>query len=261
MLFSIALRACSYRSYRETKTGVIAAGLLSRAKSDPVVPDLAFSLPESELPLPAGDIRTMARGRPVVALSPIAYGKPQNWPTSHRALHERYVQQIAHVLSGLSVQGYSLIIVCSSLGDDESVIDEIFACLDEETKHRLDGQVHFPKIKTWRDLVAILHDTDYLIASRLHGTILGFLTRTPVIAISFDPKVDCVMEDLHQTDYLLQIGDFTAEQVLNALDQIKPRTDAVVNRITSYRQEVLPALAQQYDFLASVVLEQHQSRN
>ena len=260
ILFSIALRVCCYRSYREAKTSVIATGLLSRAVNDPVVPDLAFSLPDSELPSPVGDMRRMARGRPVIALSPIAYGKPDNWPTTNRALYDRYVQQLAQLLSCLSRQGYFLIIVCSSLGDDESVIDEVLGCLDDETKRRLDGQIHFSRIKTWRDLVAVLYDTDHLIASRLHGTILGFLTQTPVIAISYDPKVDWVMEDLHQTDYLLQIRDFTAEEVLNALDRIKPRKDAVVESITSYRQDVLPALARQYDSLARLVLEHHQSR-
>ena len=261
MLFSTALRVCCYRSYRETKTSAIAAGLLSRAAKDPVVPDLAFGLPDSEVPSPLGEIRRMARGRPVIALSPIAYGKPENWPTADRALHDRYVQQMAQLLSCLSRQNYFLIIVCSSLGDDESVIDEILGCLDDETKQRVDGQTHFPKIKTWRDLVAVLHDADYLIASRLHGTILGFLTQTPVIAISFDPKVDWVMEDLHQTDYLLQIRDFTAAEVLNALDRIKPRKDAVVDTIISYRQHILPTLARQYDSLARLVLDHHQSRN
>jgi polysaccharide pyruvyl transferase WcaK-like protein len=261
MLFSIALGVCRYRSYRETKTSAIAERLLSRATSDPVVPDLAFSLPDSALPSPTADIRTMARSRPVIAISPIAYGKPESWPTPDRALHDRYVEQIAQLLSRLSGQGYFLIIVCSSLGDDESVVDEILGRLDDETKHRLDDQVYFPKVKTWRDLVAVLYDADYLIASRLHGTILGFMTQTPVIAISFDPKVDWVMEDLQQTDYLLHIHDFTAEEVLDALDRIKLRKDTVVDRIISYRQEVLPALARQYDSLASLVLEHHQSRN
>jgi polysaccharide pyruvyl transferase WcaK-like protein len=259
--FSIALRVCCYRSYRETKTSVIASHLLSRATNDPVVPDLAFSLPDSELPSPVRDIRTMAGGRPVIALSPIAYGKPGNWPTPDGALHDRYVHQMAQVLSCLSRQGYFLVVVCSSLGDDESVITEILGCLEDEVMHRLDGQIHFPKAKTWKELVAVLYDADYLIASRLHGTILGFVTQTPVIAISFDPKVDWVMEDLHQTDYLLQIRDFTAEQVLNALDRIKVRKDAVEEQIASYRKDTVSASARQYDALARLALARHQSRN
>ena len=109
----------------------------------------------------------------------------------------------------------------------------------------------------------MLRDVDYLIASRLHGTILGFVSLTPAIAISFDPKVDWVMEDLHQTDYLLHFQDFTADDVLNAFDRMKVRRDAVVEQIASYRQEILSssASARQYDFLAELALRHHQAHN
>jgi polysaccharide pyruvyl transferase WcaK-like protein len=259
IFLSMALRLSCYRSYRETNSKTMAASLLPRATSDAVVPDMVFSLPDSELPPPVGGIRTMARGRPVIALSPIAYGKPGNWPISDRAVHGRYVQQLAQVLSCLSRRGYFLIVVCSSLGDDEGVIPDLLGCLDDEMKQSLGGQIHFPTIRTWRDLVAVLREADYLIASRLHGTILGFMTQTPTVAVSFDPKVDWVMEDLQQTDYLLQIRDFTAEQVLNALDRIKVRRDAVVEQIASYRKGTLSASAHQYDTLARLVLAHHQS--
>jgi polysaccharide pyruvyl transferase WcaK-like protein len=261
MFISMALHMCCYRSYRETKSRAIAASVLSRATNDSIVPDLAFSLPESELPSPIGGIRTMARGRPVIAVSPIAYAKPGNWPTADRVLHDRYVQQMAQVLSCLSRQGYFLIVVCSSLGDDESVIPDLLGRLDLETKHNLQGQIHFPTIKTWREFVAVLRDADYLIASRLHSTILGFVTQTPVVAISFDPKVDWVMEDFRLTDYLLQIRDFTAEEVLNAVDRIQVRRDAVVEQIASYRQGNHSASARQYDSLARLVLAHYQSHN
>jgi polysaccharide pyruvyl transferase WcaK-like protein len=261
ILLSIALRMSCYRSYRETKSRTIAANLLPRATNDAVVPDIAFSLPDSELPLPVRGIRAMAQGRPVIALSPIAYGKPGNWPIPDRTLHDRYVQQLAQALSGLSRRGYFLIVVCSSLGDDEGVIPDLLGCLDDEVKQSLHGQIHFPSIRTWRDLVAVLLDADYLVASRLHGTILGFMTQTPTVALSFDPKVDWVMEDLKQTDYLLQIRNFTAEQVLDALDRIKVRRDAVVEQITSYRGGTLSAFARQYDTLARLVLAHHQFHN
>jgi polysaccharide pyruvyl transferase WcaK-like protein len=257
MFFSSALRMCRYRSYRDSKSRAIAASFLSRAINDSVVPDPVFSMPDSELPSPTGRIRTIARGRPVVVLSPIAFSKPGNWPIQDRPLYDRYVQQMARVLSCLTRQGYFLVVACSSLGDDESVIPDLKEQLDDETKRGLDGQVLFPTIKTWRDFVAVLRDADYLIASRLHGTILGFLTQTPVVAISFDPKVDWVMEDLHQTDYLLQIRDFTAEQVLDALNRIKVCRDSVVEQIASYRQSILSASAQQYDSLSKLVLAHH----
>jgi polysaccharide pyruvyl transferase WcaK-like protein len=260
---SMALRLCCYRSFREKKSRAIVAKLFPRAMNDSVVPDLAFSMPESEIPSSAAIIRKMALDRPVVALSPIAYAKPVNWPTPDQALHDRYVRQLAEVLGCLMRRGYFIVMVCSSLGDDESVIPEILDRLDEETKRNLNGQVRFPSVKTWRDFAAVLRDADYLIASRLHGTILGFLTQTPVVAISFDPKVDWVMEDLHQTDYLLHIRDFTAEEVLNALDRVKVGREAAVERIATYRKGIFTdsASSRQYDYLAGLALSHHQSRN
>jgi polysaccharide pyruvyl transferase WcaK-like protein len=261
LFFSTALRLSCYRSYREANTRSIAASLFSRAMKDPVVPDLAFSLPESEIPLPASKIRKLAQGRSIIAVSPIAFAKPSNWPTPDRAVHDRYVQEMAKVLSCLSRQGSFPIVVCSSLGDDESVIPEILAHLDDEAKQSLREQIHFPEVKTWKEFVAVLREVDYLVASRLHGTILGFLTQTPTVAISFDPKVDWVTQDLHQTEYLLQIRDFTAEQVLKKLDRIKSQRVAVVEQLISYRKSILSPAAEQYDTLSRLALAHQQSHS
>jgi polysaccharide pyruvyl transferase WcaK-like protein len=256
-----ALRCASYRSYRDANSRAIAATLLPQAAKDSVVPDLVFSMPGSEIPAPAGSIRELASGRAVVAISPIAYAKPFNWPTPDNAVHERYVQQMTRIVSALSRQGYFLVIVYSSLGDDQSVIPDVMGRLDDEVKQGLVGQIHFSTIKSWRDLVAVLRDSDYLVASRLHSTILGFVTQTPTVAISFDPKVDWVMQDLHQSDFLLHILDFTAEEAADAVDRIKVRRDAVVQQLASYRQRALSESARQYDVLAELSLAHCQSRN
>ena len=261
LFISMVLRLSCYRSYRDPHSRAILAKLVSSAARDSVVADLAFSMPDSELPPPAGTIRKLARGRPIVVLSPMAYAKPVNWPTPNRALYDRYVQQMVRVLSTLSRQGYFVVVACSSLGDDETVIPDLMGGLGDEVKRSLDGQIHFPTIKTWKDFVAVMRDADYLVASRLHGTILGFVAQTPAVAISVDPKVDWVMEDLGQTDSLLQFCNFTAEDVLKAIDRIKIHRDAVVESIAHYRQGVLLASQQQYDSLAALALAHHQSHN
>jgi polysaccharide pyruvyl transferase WcaK-like protein len=244
---SAALRLARYRSYRDKNSREIAAGLLSRATRDSVVPDLAFSLPSSELPAPAG-VRSISQGRTIVAISPMAYAKPGSWPYEDRALYDRYVQQMSHVVSQLLERGFFLVIVWSSLSD-ESVIPELLGRLDSKSQKRLARQMHIPTIAHWQNLVALLQDVDFLIASRLHSAILGFLTQRPTVAISFDPKVDWVMEDLCQTDYLLQIRDFTAENVIQALDRLALRRNCVMEQIGSYRDRALSVSALQYDTL------------
>jgi polysaccharide pyruvyl transferase WcaK-like protein len=253
---SSALRMAAYRSYRDKNTRAFAAGLLQLASEDPVVPDLALSLPPSEIPRPAG-IRSMARGRTIIAVSPIIYAKPPFWPSTwfqNRDFYERYVGQMANVVSLLLKSGCFLVFVYSSLGDDQSVVPEILERLDEESRKRCALQVHIPAITTWTDLVGLLRDVDFLIASRLHSAILGFVAQTPTIAISYDRKVDWIMEELGQTGCLLQMRDFVAEDVIRTLERIQPRRNAIAAQIASYLHRIVPLSDRQYDALAELAL-------
>ena len=249
---SAALRMAQYRSYRDKNSKEFAARLLQQTARDTIVPDIAFSLPSSELPPPAG-IRSRSQGRTVVAISPIAYARPGSWPCPDRTLHDRYLQQMRDVVSQLLKRGYFLVVVCSSLGDDDRIIPDLLDQLDDQPREMMVRQMYVPRVRTWKDLVASLRDVDILIASRLHSTILGFLTQTPTVAISFDPKVDWVMEDLGQTDYLLQIRDFTSRDVIEALDRIELRRGVVVEQIATYRHRIHSACALQYDALTELV--------
>jgi polysaccharide pyruvyl transferase WcaK-like protein len=257
---SAALRMAEYRSYRDKESRKATSRLLRRTAGDPIVPDMAFSLPSSELPPRAG-ARSISLGRKVVAISPIAFAKPGSWPKQDRILHDRYLQQMVDVVRQLLERGHFLVMVCSSLGDDDRVIPELLERLDEKSRERVAAQVHIPRIWTWKDLVASLRDVDILIASRLHNAILGFITQTPTIAISFDPKVDWVMGDLGQTDYLLQIRDFSAGDVIEALDRVEIRRDVVLKQIAAYLGQVQSIFARQYSALVDLAMASYRWRN
>jgi polysaccharide pyruvyl transferase WcaK-like protein len=255
MFLTAALGMACYRSYRDKHSKDIVTALLGRADRDPVVPDLAFSIPPSAL-APSASIRVLAQGHAIIAVSPIAFYKPEPgmWFSQDPARYQLYVQKMADVISQLLGRGYFLVLVWSQLRDDESVIPELLGRLDDQSKQRLARQLHIPAIETWKDLVAILRDVDLLIASRLHSTILGFMSETPTIAISFDPKVDWVMEDVGQTDYLLQLRDFSSRDVIDAVNRLEPRKDVVVQQIASYRRGIQPLMSSQYDSLAALAI-------
>src|SRR5208282_5374706 len=203
---------------------------------------------------PSAGSRSISRGRTVVAISPIAYARPGSWPYPNGTLHDRYLQQMTDIVARLLERGYFLVIVCSSLGDDERVIPELLERLDDRSREMVARQMHVPRIRTWKDLVASLRDADLLIASRLHSAILGFLTHTPTVAISFDPKVDGVMKDLGQTEYVFQIHDFEAADVIDALESIDSNRNLVVEQIASYQHRILSVSGLQYDNLAALAL-------
>lgn len=254
-----ALRVAAYRSYRDRNSREIAAGLYHRAKLDPVVPDLAFSLPSTEV-LSSNCIRKIAGGRKIVAVSPMAFAKPGNWPFEDAVLYSRYLRSIAGVISQL-LERDGFIVMVWSAQSDQKVIQEIFEYLDDRSKDRLQRQMHIPEISSWRDLVAALLNVDFLVASRLHSTILGFVTLRPTVAISFDPKVDWMMEDLGQTDALLQIRDFEPDDVIRALDRLESRRQSVTEQIRSYRQRAVSELAMQYDTIAALAGALHPHLN
>jgi polysaccharide pyruvyl transferase WcaK-like protein len=80
----------------------------------------------------------------------------------------------------------TVIIVCSSLGDDESVGRELLDRADNEVKKRYARRIYVPRVAAWQDFAASLLEADLFIASRLHGAILGFMTQTPTVAISIE---------------------------------------------------------------------------
>ena len=253
-----ALRLCCYRSFREGHSRDIAAALYSGAMNDAVVPDLAFSLPlETIASLRESGIRAMAGERAVIAVSPMAYAKPGDWPTPNRDLHDRYVEQMAELLPRLAKLGYFIVVVCSSRGDDESVIAGILERLNDEARRTLEGRVHYATAKTWKEFVSVVRGADCLIASRLHGVILGFISEVPAIAISVDPKIDWVMEDLQQTDFLLHFRDFTAGDILDALKRMNRQRGGLIERIVSYRKSALCShlYTSQYDSLVQLALK------
>ena len=257
---ALTLRLARYRSYREAHSRNVAANWYSAASKDLVIPDLAFGLPPALMP-PSSGIRSQAEGRPIVAVSPIAFKRPGDWPLHNQALYDRYRNQMARVLLQLARRGYFLVVTWSSAGDDRHVISEILSCLDEEEDRTVRRQMLSPSISSWRELAAILEDADFLIASRLHSMILGFMTKTPTIAISYDPKTDWVMQDLSQTDYLLQIQNFQADEVLSALDRLLVCRQNVVEQIVRYRDRISPQLMSQFNTLAEFVSRKHQESN
>ena len=186
LFLSAALRMARYRSFRDKHSRELAAALLQSAANDPVVPDLAFTLPP---PTTGRPLSTSADSRTVVAISPIAYAKPRNWPHQNHDLHKRYIHQIAQVITDLIRRGSFVVIVWSSLGDDQSVIAELLDHLADDCRMEVARQVLIPTITSWQDFVAAVGKVDFLIASRLHSAILGFITQTPTVAISLIPKL------------------------------------------------------------------------
>jgi hypothetical protein len=66
---------------------------------------------------------------------------------------------------------------------------------------------------------------DLTVASRLHGVILSHLNGTPVLALSFDPKVDAHMSAVGQQDYCLNIDRLQFDVLVKRFNALKIRRE------------------------------------
>ncbi len=247
-----ALSTAQYRSYRDGQTKTAASHLLRIAESDAVVPDLAFAVPLAE-PDPAWREEPIRRASKVVAISPIVFMKPGLWPCQDLVIYQRYVRELSLAIRGLLERDYEIVFVWSALSD-KAVIPDLMTQLKDLSGISFETKIRVSTVATWREFVRTVHGADVLIASRLHSVILGCVSGAPLLAISFDPKVDWVMADLGQTQNLLQIATFTAADIIGACEQALGNSKEIRQSLNSYVTRAGSLSAEQYDFLAELTL-------
>jgi polysaccharide pyruvyl transferase WcaK-like protein len=241
--FRTALASAAYRSYRDpgSKQQV---GRWKLTRNDPVVPDLAFSLPLAVSP----NGRHPAREGIVVGLSPMVYGHPEHWPTKRPEVYEGYSRRLATFAAWLLERGHRLLIFRSSGADRIAVADfkTRLLGLAGADAHR---RVVETDISTVQDFFREVAAADLVVASRLHGVLMSHMLGKPVLAISFDRKVDAQMESMDQSRYRVDISRFEVPDLIERFTALERNAEAERTTITSRVARSRAELDAQYDTL------------
>jgi polysaccharide pyruvyl transferase WcaK-like protein len=88
------------------------------------------------------------------------------------------------------------------------------------------------------------------VASRLHGLLLSVLAGKPSLAISYDRKVQSLMEDMDQAPYCLDIRSFTSSELLDAFHDLQTKTDLISQKLADIRHRYEMLLENQYRMVA-----------
>jgi polysaccharide pyruvyl transferase WcaK-like protein len=236
-----ALRLADYRSYRDPVSKRLLANL-AVTQNDPVVPDLAFSFPKEAYMVRANVVNV----RPVIGISPIAYLSPAYWPKQQPGVYERYLAILSSFIAVLDEQGYRVMLF-SSASPDRSVIHE----LQEKVAREVVGCRGEPLVEVMpndvESLLACLSQTDVVVASRLHGILLSHMLHKPVLAISYDRKVDTHMQDMNQCEYCIDIHTFTLELLIATFADLSAKREHVESMIRLTMTDYQVLLEQQFD--------------
>jgi polysaccharide pyruvyl transferase WcaK-like protein len=225
---------------------------LEFTREDRVYPDLAFSYSSEEIVKASPE----AGAGKVVGVSPIAYLAKSGWPDQDEAVHNPYIEALLFLVHTLLKRGYSVVLF-SSDGPDREIVNEMVEALVEREGPEVTGRLNDPSTATLPELMGQLGTLDYVVASRLHGVLLSHRFCLPVLAVSYDRKVDTYMADVGLSQYCVDIHSVDGESLLRAFDGMTQNSAAIRATLFQINQRYARDLQQQYD----AVLGQYEKRD
>ncbi len=231
-----ALTMAQYRSYRDEQSKEVVESVGFR-QTHFVFPDLAHSLKIPER-------KSNPKPKPIVGLSPLSYRDPRFWPKGESAIYQQYVNKLTDFSAEVLQQGYGLAFFPSQLKMDPYVIADIKSQL---LSREIDvSEIQEPKTDTVTDLLLAIQNTDYMVACRFHGVLLSLLLCKPVLAISYAPKIDVLMQDTGQGLYTYPIETFSMQDLKQGFANLEKNSQAVSAQIALKMDAYRQALNQQY---------------
>jgi polysaccharide pyruvyl transferase WcaK-like protein len=235
-----ALSLATYRSFRdEGSRSLMRSPLVER---DPVVPDLAYAFPVEQFRVGAQH----STDRPVIGISPIAYGDPRAWPKPDAQMYRDYLKRLATLAASLLDSRHDLVLFGTDSPDLLSVQDlmgEIAKLVPATELER----VRVPPVHNLHQLYAALAGVHAVVASRLHGVLLTQLASIPVLALSYERKVETHMRTLDQEHFCLPVESFEPSLALLRLNEISEKRHDISASIQRAVGDRRRQVEQQYD--------------
>ncbi|MBC6975367.1 polysaccharide pyruvyl transferase CsaB [Bacillus sp. Xin] len=121
---------------------------------------------------------------------------------------EDYMRKLAETLKKFKQEGYDILFVPMHGPFDQSASRDIINLMGTEA-HML------PYKMDVHEKIAILSECSLLIGMRLHALILSAVANTPMIGISYDPKIDSFLQQVNQPIIGSVDGDWSEETLYN----------------------------------------------
>jgi polysaccharide pyruvyl transferase CsaB len=77
------------------------------------------------------------------------------------------------------------------------------------------------------DIERIFSEAKIVLGMRLHSTLMAINTATPFIAINYNPKVKNILSTLNLSEYLMEPGDITPENLLTLCEDILKNSEKI----------------------------------
>ncbi len=233
------LNRVSYRSYRDAISGRLMQSMGIKG-SHPVFPDLVYSLQLPPSISPPAD-----SGRVVVGTNPVPFFDGRYWPTPDPVRYQEYVQKFAKFAEWLDKSGHCVLFFPTQIRADALTISDICQAMN--------GSASSPTLLVGRpmqnleDLVSEISRADLVVANRYHGILISLMMNKPVLGVAYHEKSRALLAQAGQGEYVLNIADFTAEDLIERFSALEANAPAIKNQIAERMAPLRRALEEQYD--------------
>jgi polysaccharide pyruvyl transferase WcaK-like protein len=210
-----SVQMADYVSFRDNESQALVNHLDIR-RATFVFPDSAYALDALHY-VGSG---TSAASRPVVGINPIGVCDPRIWPRQDSALYSRYLDNLAEVLVWLSRQNYEFKIFSAERSVDLYAVEDLKQRLESKLPDKDLLQVCAPPLETVESLMTEMAGFDFVITSKFHGVVFSHLLAKPVVAISYHPKIDHLMQMVEHGKYCLNIESFDSTLLRKAFSEL-----------------------------------------
>jgi polysaccharide pyruvyl transferase WcaK-like protein len=249
VLTKAALRLATFRSYRDNATKQFLDDLGVRTGNDGVYPDLAFSLPRTDMPAESAPRGT----RPVAGLGLMLYAGRQSADRPSEAIYAEYLESLVVFVRWLLDHNYDIRLLTGDVCDRPAVRD-LLELLKERSVHYQEGRVLDEPVLSVEHLLWQLSKTDLVVATRFHNVLLALLLNKPAISISFHQKCDSLMSAMGLPEYSQDIKQLSPERLIEQFCELERNAPRLKRSIAEKTDRFRSDLDEQYDAIVKEIL-------
>jgi polysaccharide pyruvyl transferase WcaK-like protein len=237
-----AISLADYRSYRDRFSQQYLQSIGFDTSNDFVYPDLVFSSPRSEIPMPPH----RDGNRPVVGLGLMDYYGEDCSPEHGEPIYQNYMQTLTQFAAWLLNNGYSVRLLIGDLAYDKRARDDAFRMLLENGAVSDPSTIINDPVASAEELWTQLAQTDVVIATRFHNILLALMLNKPVLALSYHEKVRSLMAGMGLAEFCEDIAELEVPLLRQRFSTLMANAEVFKSSVKRKAEEYRGALDEQY---------------
>jgi polysaccharide pyruvyl transferase WcaK-like protein len=243
-----SLNFSDYRSYRDVASKQYVEKMGPCRGSDPVYPDLAFSLQSTLLPA----CQSVGKQRPVFGIGLKDYLGTTGLRDRHNnSTYRDYLNTLGDLVAWLCERNYTVRVIIGDVLYDTGVKQDFMELLHERGLAKKEAQIVNEPVFTVKQLLFQIAAVDFLVTSRFHNLVLALMLNKPVVCLSDHGKLDSLMTGIGLAEYCLPLANVDFSELIAKVVKLEKNAEALRFYIKQKTEEYRKTLDEQYTLISS----------